>query len=156
MAISIERIVDLPTGELAPLVAESEQAGWRFLRRLLDDWSSGANRFDGDGEALYAARVDGRLVGVCVVNVDPYAADRGVGRLRRLYVAADQRGQGIGRCLVRQAVSAAAVRFHRLRLRTESAAAANFYEGLGFERRDDAGTCTHVLELRHSGAFALK
>lgn len=150
-AVSIERVTTLPTADLTPLVAESERSGWRFLRRLLDDWTSGANRFNGTGEALFAARADGHLVGVCGVNVDPYLRDGRVGRLRRLYVAADRRGSGIGRRLVERVVRSARETFDQLRVRTDSTAAAQFYEALGFERRDSAD-CTHVLDLRRADA----
>ena len=55
----IERLQDLPSDALGALVAESEEAGVRFVRRLLDEWTRGANRFDRPGEALFAARVAG-------------------------------------------------------------------------------------------------
>src|SRR5437588_353346 len=50
MDIVITRLAELPSGALASLVAESEQAGWRFVRRLADEWAAGANRFDRPGE----------------------------------------------------------------------------------------------------------
>src|SRR5438876_6602699 len=86
MDLLIERLHDLPVDGLDGLLAESEQAGIRFVRRLVEEWSSGANRFDRPGEALFGARVGGQWVGVCGVNVDPYAAEERVGRVRHLYV----------------------------------------------------------------------
>ena len=73
----IERLQDLPSDALGALVAESEEAGLRFVRRLLDEWASGANRFDRPGEALFAARVGGRLVGVCGTRMPPIGASAG-------------------------------------------------------------------------------
>jgi GNAT superfamily N-acetyltransferase len=146
MDVIIERLTDLPPDSLAGLVAESEQTGWRFVRRLSDEWAAGANRFDKPGEALFGARIAGRLVGVCGLNVDPYAADRSIGRLRRLYVLADFRRLGVGRRLVEAVLASARGRFASLRLRTESAAAAAFYERLGF-RRVGYADCTHVVPL---------
>jgi hypothetical protein len=64
MAIVIERLRGLPVDALGALIAESEQAGLRFVRRLVEEWGTGANRFDRSGEALFAAWVDGQLVGV--------------------------------------------------------------------------------------------
>src|SRR5262245_7040695 len=100
MTATVEKVVELPREEFAVLVRESEEAGWRFLRRLSDEWATGDNRFRLPGEALFAARVQGMLVGVCGLNVDAYAANPRVGRVRRLYVHASYRRRGIGRQLV--------------------------------------------------------
>src|SRR3989442_1637640 len=99
MTILIERLRGLPVDSLAALIAESEQAGLRFVRRLVEEWGTGANRFDRSGEALFAARVDGELVGVCGLNIDPYAANDRIGRLRHLYVRSAFRRRG-GRSFV--------------------------------------------------------
>jgi len=40
VAVIIERLGDLPFDRFGPLVAESEQAGWRFLRRLAEEWGA--------------------------------------------------------------------------------------------------------------------
>src|SRR5437879_3322856 len=142
----IERLQDLPSDVLGALVAESEEAGLRFVRRLLDEWASGANRFDRPGEALFGARVGGRLVGVCGLNVDPFAADARVGRVRHLYVLLAFRRRGVGRHLVVEVIETARGRFDRLRLCTENAGAARFYEALGFRPSGGAAGYTHVME----------
>ena len=129
------------------LEAESERAGFRFLRRLVTEWDAGGNRFTRPGEALFAAVCGGRVVGVCGLNADPYAADAGVGRVRRLYVLATFRRRGVGRRLVREVIAAAAGNFRSLRLRTETAEAAQFYAAMGFRACTGAADCTHVLEL---------
>jgi GNAT superfamily N-acetyltransferase len=147
MAVIIERLADLPPDSLAALVAESERAGERFVRRLADEWATGVNRFDKPGEALFAAGAAGRLVGVCGLNIDPYAADGRVGRIRRLYVLAEFRRLGIGRRLMAAVLAAAQGRFTSVQLRTESPQAAAFYERLGFRRRAGVPDCTHALEL---------
>ena len=107
----------------------------------------GANRFDGPGEVLFVARVAGHAVGVCGLNVDPYAGDSGVGRVRHLYVLAAQRRAGIGRRLVAEIIAAARGRFGRLRLRTQNPEAARLYEQLGFRRSPGERDCTHVMDL---------
>jgi hypothetical protein len=66
---AIVRLQHLPPG-LAEVVAESESAGFRFLRQMVDEWASGANRFALPGEALFAAASGPRVVGVCGLNVD--------------------------------------------------------------------------------------
>jgi GNAT superfamily N-acetyltransferase len=147
MDVTVDRLTDLPPGALSALLADSERAGWRFVRRLADEWAAAANRFDRPGEALFGAWAGDRLVGVCGLNVDPYAADPTVGRVRRLYVLAECRRLGVGRRLVRAVVEAARDRFRSLRLRTGSAEAAAFYERLGFRRLARVPQSTHALDL---------
>jgi len=144
VTVRIERLDTLP--DLTRLVEGSERAGTRFVRRLVEEWASGANRFDRPGEALFAAWLDGGLVGVCGLNIDPYAAAAGVGRVRHLYVLAAHRRHGVGEQLVGAIVAAARGRFHTLRLRTTNPAAARLYERLGFRATGDVADCTHVLE----------
>lgn len=143
----IERLNCPPADCLGALIAESEAHGLRFVRRLADEWTSGATRFDRPGETLLVAAVDGRTVGVCGLNIDPYAARPDIGRVRHLYVLLESRRLGVGRQLVTAVVEAARGRFERLRLRTENPAAARFYEQLGFRPVLDVADCTHVMEL---------
>ena len=128
------------------MVAESERQGFRFVRRLVEEWSSGANRFDRPGEVLFAARAGDDLVGVCGLNVDPYAGDPRIGRVRHLYVLVPYRRAGVGEQLVADVIDSARGRFARLHLRTTGAAAARLYERLGF-RPMPGRHHSHVLEL---------
>jgi GNAT superfamily N-acetyltransferase len=144
----IVRIRDLSSpGPLDELVAESERAGLRLVRRLESDWHSGANRFDQPGEALFGALVSGRLVGVCGLNIDPHSAAPRVGRVRHLYVLAAERRQGLGTRLVQEVVATARGSFDRLHLRTNDPLAARFYERLGLERCETEPSATHVLDM---------
>lgn len=145
---AVERLAQSPADCLGALIAESEAGGLRLVRRLIDEWTSGANRFDRPGEALFVARIAGEIVGVCGLNLDPYAAAPTIGRVRHLYVLLAHRRRGIGRRLMGEVVAAARGRFDRLHLRTRNPAAASLYERLGFRRRDDVPDCTHVLDLR--------
>ena len=143
----IERLHDLPAAGFIVLLAESEKAGLRMLRRLADEWASGANRFDGPGEALFGARIGRELAAVGGLNVDPYAAGPRVGRVRHVYVLEPWRRAGIGGQLVTEIIEAARGRFDRLQLRTQNPAAARLYERLGFRPRADVAHCTHLLDL---------
>jgi len=145
MRTLIERLTESPTDSLAALIAESEQGGLRFVRRLAEEWASGINRFDRPGEALFVARLAGQVVGVCGLNVDPYATEQSVGRVRHLYVLSAYRRLGIGRQLVTEIIETARGRFESLHLRTNNPAAAQLYEKLGFRRCVDADF-THVKE----------
>ena len=144
---ALTRLDHLPPDGLSELIAENEADRLRFVRRLVEEWHGGRNRFDRPGEALFAAVEGVRVVGVCGLNVDPYTPAPGVGRVRHLYVLAALRRQGVGRRLVQAVVAAARGHFRLLRLRTASATAARFYEALGFRAcREDADS-THVMEL---------
>src|SRR6266478_1845400 len=152
MEVVVARVFDLLADALSPLVAESEQEGWRFVRRLADEWAAGTNRFDRPGEALVAAWVDRALVGVCGLNVDPYAGDPAIGRVRRLYVLRAFRGRGVGHLLVLAVLQSARTWFWSLRVRTESAAAGRLYEQFGFVPVVGAPDCTHTLVLGTTAA----
>jgi len=143
----IERVIGSPAGMLDALLVDSERQGSRIVRRIIDEWAAGTNRFDRPGEALFTARLDDRLIGVCGLNVDPYAAAANVGRVRRLYVLSAYRRIGAGRDLVLAVLNAARGRFDVLRLRTTNPAAARLYEALGFRPSPQTADSTHVLEL---------
>jgi GNAT superfamily N-acetyltransferase len=148
MTMVIEYLHDLPIDPLGVLVAEGEQTGSQFVRRLAEEWATGANRFDRPGEALFGAWIGEQLVGVCGLNVDPYGAQGRVGRVRHLYVLSAFRRLGVGRQLVTEVVAAARGRFDILRLRTADPSAARLYEALGFRPSGAGGNdATHIMEL---------
>jgi GNAT superfamily N-acetyltransferase len=129
MSTRVERIAALPPG--FPTLRDAALAeGWRMLRVLEEDWTSGTLRFDGPGEGMFAAWRGNSLAGMVGLSRDPYAEEPGIARLRRLYVAPAHRGRGIGRALV-EAAAAGAHGFHTLRVRSP-AAARRFYEACGF------------------------
>src|SRR5262249_19189060 len=144
--MAIERLTHLTPELLATAVAESEARGLAFLRRLADEWINGVNRFDRPGEALFAVREAADIVAVGGLNVDPCTTDPGTGRVRHLYVVAAHRRRGHGTALVSEIIAAARGRFHTLRLSTSNPDAARLYERLGFRRRADVATCTHIME----------
>lgn len=143
----IARIYDLSFDSFAELRAESLQQGFQLLKRLEDDWNSGANTFSAPGEALFAALDGDRVVGVCGLNVDPFTAEPRTGRVRHLYVAASNRRRGIATAPVEAVASAALGNFDRLRLRTRDLGAAMFYERFGFLLVSGDEHCTHWLKL---------
>lgn len=129
MSLQIVRLDALPD-VLAVLVAESQQQGFRFLYRLQTEFQSGANDFRLPGEGLVAAFEAERLVAIGGVNQQtgmPYT-----GRLRRFYVAADYRRQGVGRELLTVIEQVAASYFRELYLFTDTLEAAQFYQRQGY------------------------
>lgn len=147
MDLAIERLSDVTSDDVADLLADSERLESRLVRRLVEEWANGANRFDRPGEALFGARAAGSLLGVCGLNVDPYAGDERVGRVRHLYVLSASRRRGVGQQLVLRVIQEAHGRFRELRLRTSNPAAARLYETLGFRPRVDGGDYTHLAKL---------
>jgi GNAT superfamily N-acetyltransferase len=94
------------------------------------------------------ARVGARLVGVCGLNRDPYIQSPTLGRVRHLYVAPAFRRRGIGRLLVTKILECARPSFSRVRLRTSSAEADQFYRSLGFHHVEGEREATHAIEVR--------
>ena len=149
MNIADLRRVNLLDDNLTPLIEEAESEGHLFVRRLRDDWCSGANRFLELNELLLAGYIGGRMVAVGGLNKDPYLLAEDVGRLRHVYVSSSARRLGVGTCLVKQIMNSAAEGFAVLRLRTDTLEAASFYERLGFLSTSEQGA-THTIRLRAS------
>ncbi|GAB1539767.1 GNAT family N-acetyltransferase [Scytonema sp. NUACC21] len=147
MTVSIQRLQNFPFDCFKDMIAESLDMGFMAVQRLADDWVSGANRFDRHGEALFIAKGGGSIIGVCGLNIDPYATFEGTGRVRHLYVISEYRRRGIGRALVERVVDEARLSFNRLHLRTHSHQADKFYRAIGFSSCDGDEYCTHILEL---------
>jgi GNAT superfamily N-acetyltransferase len=145
---SIAKITDFDLASLQRLRAESSHEGFRFMERLCEEWVSGVNRFDAPGEALFIARVDAQVVGICGVNRDPYARNARTGRVRRLYVLPGHRRNGVGGALLEAAIAHARGHFDLVRARTE--AADHFYTARGFQRDDSHTDATHVLQLTNA------
>jgi hypothetical protein len=79
--VVIRRITPPFTPDWSALVDESLLDGYRHVKRLADDYSSGSNLFDQPGEALFAAFLQDKLAGVGGLNQDPYAEGHNVGRV---------------------------------------------------------------------------
>ena len=137
------RVLD---GDVTALIRTAQAEGFGFMARLAEAWEAGTNRFDGPGEAYFAVRQGGRLVGAGGLNIDPYAGDAGIGRVRHVYVDPEARRGGVGRVLMAEIISAAQRNFSTLRLRTTTARGAAFYEALGFEP-SAASDASHAMRL---------
>ena len=145
---SVKTVRSLRRGLLREVIQESRDEGFAFIDRLTSEWRSGDNGFDKPGEALFALRDGTSSIAICGLNIDPYQADPCVARLRHLYVLRAARRSGVGRYLVHHALEyATAFGFAKVRLRTDTREAGEFYEALGFRRCQDAATATHQLTL---------
>lgn len=138
--------ISLPVPGLKDLQLEAVAEGYEFIERLVREWESGANRFDGLGETLCGHLESGMLVAVGGLNCDPFAGRPDVGRIRRVYVRSAWRGKGIGTALVTALVSESRRHFSSVRLRAVNADAARLYESLGFVPIEDT-SATHMLRF---------
>ena len=143
----VERVTDLPLAELQLLCEEATTQGFEFVGRLIDEFANGRNSFDKPGEALFVVRNDDTLAGIGGLNIDHYAGDPTVGRVRHVYVLDALRRRGAGRALLMAIMSAAFESFAELRLRTNTAEGARFYESLGFSPATDIDSATHIFRF---------
>jgi GNAT superfamily N-acetyltransferase len=127
---------------LQPLLVESEEEGFRFVRRILDQGASAM-----DDATWYGAWRAEELVAIGGLTRDPYVESPSVGRLRHLYVRKSERRRGIGRALVTALEQVAIGRFELVRLRTDTVAAARFYEALGYQPLVKNESATHQRRM---------
>lgn len=145
--VTIRKIEELEPEEMAELVAESQQDGFDFVKRLLDEYTSGSNRFDKPGEVLFGAYDQNILVGIGGLNQDAGTASRDIGRVRRVYVTRQYRRFGIGRMLLENIIREARPHYQELVLRTNNPLADEFYRSLGFRAEARYTNTTHYIEL---------
>jgi len=123
---------------------EASQEGCGFVERLVSEWRDGSNRFDRDGEILFAGHlVGGEMVAVGGLNRD-FAHHSGVGRLRHIYIRPAFRRRGIASALIGRLELHGRLSFRSIRLRTDSSVAARLYESRGYQPINSE-TATHVL-----------
>lgn len=145
--VKITRSESLVLSEIDMLVEESDHEGFRHLKRLVNEYQAGINRFDKQGEALFVAYAHNRIVGICGLTQDPYSQEGTIGRVRRLYVSKDFRGSGIGSLLMDEIMKEAKLHYRTLVLKTDNPIADKFYCSLGFELKTNDLYITHYLQL---------
>jgi GNAT superfamily N-acetyltransferase len=122
--------------------AEAQAEGYRHLERLAADWASCAMRFNGAGEALLAATVEGVLAGIGGLTIEPAVPD--AFRMRRFYVRPRFRRQGVGRKLAEVLVERPLSAGRLVTVNAGSADAPAFWATLGFTP-DARDGYTHIL-----------
>lgn len=131
----------------ARLANEARREGFTHIDRLIENWRSGANRFDRPGETLLAAWSTSNIIAVGGLNIDPYLNDPGIGRVRHLYVLPEQRRTGVGRLLVGELLKCARGCFDIVRVRAAKGDAPFFYDAVGFERVEEPNA-SHILHVQ--------
>lgn len=142
----ISSVQHLKVEQLEPLVLQSEQEGFRHLRRLVNEYEAGENTFSQKGEGLYFAKEDEQIIGVIGLNQDPFS-DHSTGRIRRLYVHPAYRHLGIGKQLVQKVTSEAKKFYNILVLHTDTEQASQFYLALGFKQENTDAHRSHYKVL---------
>lgn len=130
------------------LRSQSMAEGFNMLRRLEENWLSGDNRFDRPGEKLIGAYIDGLIVGVCGLNIDPFTQATGTGRLRHFYVDTGWRNRRVGSGLLSEILKDAGRWFDFINTNAPSSAF-TFYERAGFVALSGMDKATHQLCLRN-------
>jgi GNAT superfamily N-acetyltransferase len=141
--ISIQKI-ELPVPGMESLQSEALAEGFGFIQTLVEQWASAENRFDAPGEILCGHLDHGLLVAVGALNIDPFAGDNEIGRIRKIYVRPAWRNKGVGRALVTTLVEEARKSFRAVRLRADNMNAARLYEKIGFAPIESPDA-THML-----------
>src|SRR5690554_1920119 len=94
-AMLIEKVTYLERCNLNLLLDESMSEGYKFVRKLVTEYTTESNKFDKIGESLFVAIIDDQVIGIGGLNIDPYLDLLDVGRVRHLYVLPKHRGLGI-------------------------------------------------------------
>jgi GNAT superfamily N-acetyltransferase len=144
----LKPITNLLEIDLHRLVEQSKEDGFRFLERLMNDYKSGSNTFNREGEVLIGVfNEKGIPVAIGGLNRDPFSKDANIGRLRRFYVSKEVRRSGIGRLLVNTIMHEAKKHFEIVLLHTDTEQGDRFYRAVGFTRGDLYPGASHYLEF---------
>lgn len=138
--MKIIQITAIPTG-LMSLVVESEIEGFRFLTRFVEDFKTSKNTFSKEGEALFIATENNKIIAIGGMNQQKETES--VGRVRRFYVSKDYRKFGVGKKLLIHIENHAFQYFDSLVLFTDTKAASDFYIKCGYQLVDEH-KITHV------------
>ncbi|KRG12596.1 hypothetical protein ACA30_18455 [Virgibacillus soli] len=146
--MQIEKVTSIEQYNLDLLIDDSLSEGYKFIQRLVDEYKTGSNKFDKKGESLYIAKLDGEVIGIGGLNIDPYHTLPDVGRVRHLYVLRKNRGTSVGKKLLNTIITEAKKNFRTLRLSsTDDTAAVNLYIKCGFLKVEGVYKVSHILEL---------
>jgi GNAT superfamily N-acetyltransferase len=145
--MDIRSLIPPPWLQLRPLMKASREEGFFFLARLEHEYLSGQVRFNGPGETLLGAFEETAIVGLAGLTRDPYDNDQHTGCVRHVYVLPQRRGRGIGKALLAEIERHGQAHFSVLVLRTDTLAAANFYQRIGYDRLPPGEPATHRRSL---------
>jgi GNAT superfamily N-acetyltransferase len=142
--IDIRPVIGTLPQQVHSLAIEARREGYRFLDRLIDEWSDGSNSFDRDGECLLMVFIGKVPAGIGGLTAEPRIA--GALRMRRFYIHPSARGQGIGRMLADALIGRARQMTTLLTVHSGTGDASAFWQALGFQECLGDGY-SHLLRL---------
>ena len=134
MEYEIFVIQDNNIDELEKLAKDALEDGYKIVRKTIDQWKDGTNRFSDYREVLYGAKKDGNIIAIGGINIDPYLMDEDIGRLRHVYVHRNYRNQGIAKALLEKVLEEKSQYYRVLRLIARNEVAMQLYEEYGFKK----------------------
>ncbi|MCU5534301.1 GNAT family N-acetyltransferase [Bacillus cereus] len=143
----IQQIENLMKYEFKYLVQESKEEGFKFLKKLINEYENELNTFNKSGECLYGIFQGEKLIGIGGLNADPYTENNKIGRLRRFYIAKDYRRIGLGKLLLNKLLSHAEKYFKVVVLHTDTKQGDVFYTANGFVKREVYKESSHYKVL---------
>lgn len=149
--IIVQKINDDNISSINQLAIAARAEGFNFVRRTIDEWQNGVNKFSKSGEILWGVFNNEICVAIGGVNIDPYANDPSIGRVRHLYVSQRLRRAGIAKILLKKIINRSRKYFNVLRLSAyrpgaENIPASRLYESIGFIK-SEKNNQTHILNL---------
>jgi GNAT superfamily N-acetyltransferase len=132
---------------LEPLNIEALADGICIVKKTINEWRTGENTFSKTGEKFWGLFIGSECIAIGGLQIDPYVEnnDGTVGRVRHLYVAKKNRGNGLSRVIMNLVLDEAKKNFKILRLSTKNPIAASLYESLGFVKKEGVKV-THIID----------
>ena len=146
--LSFHSVSHIPFEGFENLKLESIREGFRFLKRLETEWSNPGNPFTQQPAGLYTAWYGRELAGIGGITLDPFPLSQNLGRLRRIYIHPLHRRKGIGRSLIQFLLYTHPHSFGCIRLFSDSPAAQEFYEKLGFQPIQNVPHVSHQIFIK--------
>lgn len=146
--LQIKKVSDLNNHNIYALLECSVVEGYRFIKRLINEYDNETNRFDKNGEVLFVIELDDQVIGIGGLNIDPYLNNDTVGRIRHIYIEPKHRRKKIGKQLVELLLDEAKKHFKGVRLYTENPLADQLYQMVGFEKVEGQNKASHIIEFK--------
>ncbi|KAA0698679.1 N-acetyltransferase [Neorhizobium sp. P12A] len=131
MTVTLRVVVDTLPDDVTLLASAAEREGYEHIRRLVDEWADGLNRFSRRGERLLVAFEENDVVAIGGLTVEFSRVDWL--RMRRFYVLPQYRGRGIGRMIARELLNHAKAFTDRVTVHAGDPDAALFWHAMGFQ-----------------------
>lgn len=129
MELIIKEAEQLPA-QIETLLKLANKEGVNVVQRLIDEYASGQNRFQDEGEFFLIAYDGDKLIGCGGLNQqrEEEGQKSRIGRVRRFYVHPKYRRHGVGKDLLAYLETKAKPNFSALCLQTYTRLAADFYQ----------------------------